>query len=135
MLYFLKDVDHRGLKALHKNKKTALGLQLWDKAVRNTWQKDLASIFICAIQVMGKMCYAIVMKHIHNEQGQQLYLFTNSQIMNLLTCDPESSLLSQIITEFPFIILTQLKNFTSNEYKRLPVFHTVYFSAYFPNLL
>lgn len=36
---------------------------------------------------------AVVMKHIHNEQGQQLYLFTNSQITNLLTCDPESSLL------------------------------------------
>lgn len=28
----------------------------------------------------------IVMKHIQNEQGQQLYLFTNSQITNLLTC-------------------------------------------------
>lgn len=33
MLYFLKDVDHRGLKALHKNKKTALGLHVWDKVV------------------------------------------------------------------------------------------------------
>lgn len=48
----------------------------------------------------------IVMKHTHNEQGQQLYLFTNSQIMNLLTCDPESSLPSQINVEFLFIILT-----------------------------
>lgn len=46
------------------------------------------------------------MKHIHNEQGQQLYLFTNSQIMNLLTCDPESSLQSQINKEFLFITLT-----------------------------
>lgn len=71
---------------------------------------------------------AIVMKHTHNEQGQQLYLFTNSQIMNLLTCDPESSLLSQINVEFLFIILTWLKNLTSKEYKRLPVFNTVNFS-------
>lgn len=45
---------------------------------------------------------AIVMKHIHNEQGQQLYLFTNSQIMNLLTCDPESSLLNLINVEFAY---------------------------------
>lgn len=49
---------------------------------------------------------AIVMKHIHNEQGQPLCLFTNSQIMNVLTCYPESSLLSQISVEFLFIILT-----------------------------
>lgn len=34
------------------------------------------------------LCFseAIVMKHIQNKQGQQLYLFTNSQITNLLTC-------------------------------------------------
>lgn len=34
------------------------------------------------------LCFseAVVMKHIQNEEGQQPYLFTNSQITNLLTC-------------------------------------------------
>ena len=81
-------------------------MQLFEKY---TAERSIFHFYLCNLgNGENVLCSskAIVMKHIHNEQGQQPHLFTNRQITNLLTCDPESSLLSQINVEFLFVILT-----------------------------
>lgn len=120
--------------------KTAVGRQLpHNEVIWKMYGRKICFPFLCNLgNGENVLCSskAIVMKHIRKKQGQWPYLFTNSQITNLLTCDPESSLLSQINMQFQFIILTELKH--AQRIQMAPCFWWCKFkkelSAYFRNL-